>query len=373
MKGEKVVLVLGCLELGGAERQALLLAQHLQKQGAHVQVWGFNRPGRLAQLCEEYGIPWRVEPIQLPRQPVRLMVNLWHYSRKLRKERPDVIMAYTYRPNLVCGLVWRMTGARLFLWNQRDVGVEGRSRTLGRLAVRNTPHFVSNSLHGADYLVRTLKVDPKKVHVLHNGVELSRPRADRAGWRAQLGVSDRCVLACMVANLSSFKDHATLLKAWRIVLDRAAQNNGSLVLLLAGRFDQEYRPIQELSARLNLGETVRFLGQVDDVAGLLSAVDMGVFSSRSEGMPNGVLECMAAGLPVVATDIPGIREAVGAEGYGFLAPSGNAEVLAEKIMLLLESPERRAGLGAVNRNRILQEFNAARMCEQMVELIGQHV
>src|SRR2546426_8921983 len=89
--------------------------------------------------------------------------------------------------------------------------------------------------------------------------------------------------------------------------------------------------MRALARELNLGRSVRFLGPVDDVPGLLSAVDLAVLSSTSEGCPNAVLECMASGLPVVATDIPGIRKAVGPSGYNYLAPPDDARSFAERI------------------------------------------
>lgn len=375
ISGKKVIIVLGSLELGGAERQALLLARYLKnEQGAHVQIWGFGAPGKMTQLCERNGIACRSVQIELPRNPVRLLANLVGYARKLRNERLDILLAYTILPNVVCGLVWRVTGAKVYIWNQRDAGVQRFwSKTLERIAVLNTCHFVSNSHQGPDFLANMLRLNRKTVRIIHNGIELDSPEIDRLEWLARLDVSERCIVACMVANLSSLKDHITLLKAWRIIIDRLEQNEKTAVLLLAGRFDQNYEMLKEMSVRLNLGESVRFLGQVEDVAGLLGAVDLGVFSSHSEGMPNGVLECMAAGLPVAATDIPGIRAAVGPDGYTFLAPPGYVSALADKILLFVRSSELRDQVGAANRRRIAQKFNPQQMCDQMVALITQYV
>ena len=375
ISGKRIIIVLGILELGGAERQAMLLARHLKnEEGANVQVWGFQMPGRVAQLCDVYGIPWRIVPIKLTRRPVQLLINLFKYARKLRNEQPDVLLSYTIFPNVVCGLVWRLTCAKIYVWNQRDVGIQRfGSKILERIAVLNTRHFVSNSRQGYDFLVKTFGLNRKSVRVIHNGVELDNPEADRSEWLARLGVTERCMLACMVANLSLSKDHVTLLKAWRIIIDRLKQNEKMPVLLLAGRFDQNYEMLKEMSVQLNLGESIRFLGQVKDVAGLLGAVDLGVFSSRSEGMPNGVLECMAAGLPVAATDIPCIREAVGQEGCPYLAPPGDADVLADKILLLMQSRKLRDQVSAANSHRITQEFNPQHTCKQMADFISQYV
>src|SRR5439155_2520583 len=101
-----------------------------------------------------------------------------------------------------------------------------------------------------------------------------------------------------------------------------------------------------------LGSSVRFLGDVEDVAGLLAASDVAVLSSPSESRPHAVLEAAAAGLPIVATDIPGIREALGQHQHAHLAPVGDAERLAENLVQLISQPALRAELGELNRRSV---------------------
>jgi glycosyltransferase involved in cell wall biosynthesis len=182
----------------------------------------------------------------------------------------------------------------------------------------------------------------------------------------------------VVANLQKNKDHETLLRAWRIACDRlgaplarqAGEGPGVRALLvLAGRLDAP-AAIQGLIGELQLDQSVRLLGEVDDVSGLLSAADLGVLSSRSEGCPNGVLESMAAGLAVVATDCPGIREAVGGAGTPWLAPAGDAEAMAERILRLAADAELRAQLGAANRQRIASEFTRERLNADLATLLA---
>src|SRR6185503_14459628 len=170
-------------------------------------------------------------------------------------------------------------------------------------------------------------------------------------------------VGCMLANIHQNKDHDTLLRAWRIVVDNLPPRWDQAVLLLAGWLHPEADNIRTLTRELNLGDSVRFLGAVDDVAGLLSASDLGVFSSRSEGCPNGLLECMAAGLAVVGTDIEGIRQVVGEK---FLAPPGDAERLAKIILELADDPDLCATIGAANQSRIKARHNAQLMCEDTV-------
>ena len=114
--------------------------------------------------------------------------------------------------------------------------------------------------------------------------------------------------------------------------------------------------------------SVRFLGQVRDVSGLLQSVDLGLFASPIEGSPNAVLECMAAGLAVVGTDIPGIREAVGPDGAPYLAPPEDADRFAELVLLLARDAERRAQAGRANRRRIENCFSPRQMGARMASL-----
>jgi glycosyltransferase involved in cell wall biosynthesis len=365
VKGQRVIFVLGNLELGGAERQALILARHLaQQEQAAVEVWGFNKSGPVADICQQQGIAWRVEPLDANR-----LESVQRVAWLLRGARPDVLLPYTWVPNVVCGLAWKSAGARLCVWNQRDEGLFLPKTTWERWAVQRTPRFISNSHAGARFLIEKLKVDAAKVRVVHNGIERSTPQADRNTWRKRLDIDDATFMACMVANLHTNKDHETLLKAWRTVMTSLAQRGRNAVLVLAGRHDGAYESLVALTRELNIERGVRFAGPVSDVAGLLTAADIGVFSSRSEGCPNGVLECMAAALPVAATDIEGVREVLGSSNL--LAPVGDAAALSGTILKLAADQAMCSVLGAQNRIRAVEMYDARRMCKELVETFGR--
>lgn len=371
LKGRRIILVLGNLELGGAERQALILARYLSEhEQARVEVWGFNRSGPVAKSCEQHELPWRVVPYPFKSGPLKRLISLTRLAVLLRRARPDVLLPYTFVPNTVCGLVWKWTGARLCVWNQRDEGIVPLNSGWERWAVRRTPQFVSNSRAGARFLVDQLRVSGKRVRVIKNGIASSSPELNSSAWRARLQLDDRCFVACMVANLHCNKDHKTLLLAWRGVVTELEASGRSAVLVLAGRHDDAYESLIALSHELDINHCVRFAGQVSDVSGLLSAVDIGVFSSRSEGCPNAVLESMAAGLAVAGTDIEGIKEVVGETGLQLLAPPGDAERLAQKILKLANDPALRARIGAENRKRIREKYDSLRMCEETAALLG---
>jgi glycosyltransferase involved in cell wall biosynthesis len=111
------------------------------------------------------------------------------------------------------------------------------------------------------------------------------------------------------------------------------------------------------------------VGEVDDVSGLLGACDLAVFSSRSEGLGRGATEPMYVGLPVVGTDVPGIREAVGDVGAAFLAPPGDAAGLADRIVRLAADPELRVQVGRANAALVRERQSAASTNDVYADLI----
>lgn len=372
LKGRRIIFVLGNLELGGAERQALILAKYLSgHEEAQVEVWGFNKSGPVAEICAQHGIATRVIPYPFSESQPNRLQSLVGVCRTLRRAKPDLILPYTFGPNVVCGLAWKWTGASSCVWNQRDEGlVPFTWLPVGR-AVKRTTHFISNSEAGAQFLIEKLGVDFEKVTVIPNGVEIVAAEMDRSAWRERLKVDDQAFVACMVANLHLNKDHATLLRAWRKVVSEFVANGRSAVLVLAGRRDGAYESLASLASELQIDDNVRFAGPVSDVRGLLSAADVSVFSSRSEGCPNAVLESMAVGLPVAGSDIKGIRDVVGSGGTQFLAPVGDEDSLAEVLLKMAKNPGLCERIGTENSERVKRKYDSLRMCSDTAALLAK--
>ncbi|AMV73144.1 glycosyltransferase [Desulfuromonas sp. DDH964] len=372
LHGLKIAIVFGCLDLGGSERLGFLLARALKERyGAEVSIWSLsNGPGRLVSMCEAAGIPWRSMQFKWSRL---LLYNLWELSRFVRwarAESPHVLLPFYRLPNLVCGLTWRRIGAKTCVWNQRDEGLLLTGDFLNARAVEKTPLFIANSQGGGDFLLNKYLIDPAKMTLVHNGVELPPPRLGRGGWRERLGVTAEAPLVCMVANFTPYKDHATLIRTWRIVMDECRSRiEVPPLLLLAGMEGDTYGAAVTLVKDLGLHDAVRFLGSVEDVAGLLMASDLYVHSSLSEGCPNAILEAMASGLPVVATAIPGNREAVGPEGEEFLVSVGEPRAMASAILDLLVDRTRAEMLAMAQEARAAKEFSSVAMVDKTVQVI----
>jgi glycosyltransferase involved in cell wall biosynthesis len=371
LAGARVILVIGDLEMGGTERQVLLLAQYLKHAaGAHVEIWGLGRKlGPVAEKCDQIGIEWHMSPVDWFVPKSRKLVRMSLLTWKLRRSRPDAILSYLILPNVVSALIWPWTGARICIWNQRCTGTGRVGPETEQMAVARVSGFATNSEGGARFLRDALAVPAERIRVIRNAISLKKPAANRAAWRSRLGVSEDTLVASMIANLTIYKDHETLLQSWKQVIDSLQDAGLDGVLVLAGRLDSKAEMLKVMAFDLELRDRVRFLGHVDDVSGLLNASDLGVFSSSSESGPNGVLEAMAAGLALAASDNSGVREAVAPDGHDLLAPPGDAQALASQILRLARDRSLRERLGRANRLRIEAEYDPGRMCRRTVAMI----
>lgn len=371
LAGKRVLFVLCGFDLGGAERQALHLARYLKNLGCDVRVWGHHHryagPELVIEHCKAAGIPWSVYKFRWPCNKVALLRDGWRMLRGLHRERPDVILAYTTWPNVGCGLVWRWSPAQVFIWGQRDVCLCGD--VVERFAYRRSSAIICNAAHEVDYLRRTLGKTSTPVHVVHNGIDMAPCQKTRAQWRAELGIGVETTVATMVANFRLGKDHTNLLHAWRKVLRTIPKGQSTPRLLLAGAHQESYAVVHQLARDLDLLDSVSFPGQVKDVAGLLAASDIGILATADEGLPNAVLEYMASGLSVVATDVPGTREALGEDPQQPFCKPADADSLASRLQTLLHDADLRRRLGASNRQRASEEFSIKTMCEAMAGIV----
>ena len=372
LAGIRIVFVLPSFALNGAERQAYLLARHLHhEQGAEVVLVSLGAPGGIEKLCAEAGLETEFFTLY-HRGGNRLLqiADVLRFIWYLRRRRADVVLPYCMFQNVLCALTWRLGGARSCFWNQRD---EGRSRLepwVERLAIGQLRTFISNSRHGADFLVDKLGVRREQVLVVSNGVETPGVRTTRDEWRRQLGLTSGDFVATMVATLHRYKDHATLVSAWRDVVDRLDAGGVRAHLLLAGLWEDSYEALTAQVKALQLEDRVRFLGEVEDVGGLLNACDLFVFSSFTEGVPNAVLEAMAMGLAVVGTDYAGIREAVGDGCLHLLAPAQDVNRLASNIVSAATDSNLRSACGRKAQQHLHVHYGVDRMCRTMVDVIG---
>ena len=344
--------------MGGAERQSLYLVEHLAKSAdLDVEVLTFTDATAVIKPLDDLGVPVHVlsyyERWSVKKRLMSLARIAWHIRRRIQ---PDALLPFGTPTSKAMALVWPYTGARFCWWNQQDegrdlFGTAEEKRILHRLSC-----ITSNSTIGRDFLAATYDINPSRIRVYNNGTPLPREVSRCDVFRERIGVGNRPMIT-MLANVTPFKDHATLLKAFQIVLKETAANP---VLLLAGhlRDDAHLQSLKTLAFDLGLSsESVRFLGPVSEVDLLLRGSDVVAHSSLLEGCPNAVCEAMAYGLPVVATDIPGCRQALGDDAGCSLVSPSNPTAFAVSLIQMLNDEGLRAAAGRANRERIRSEFS----------------
>ena len=379
-EGKHFVFVIGYIgDMGGAERQAFILATTLrEKVGARVSFLGWSHtPGLMSDKLDAAGIEVNTYPLDWNHRltwrktALAKATRLVGFTRFTRtRVKPDFLLPYVGVNSKVAGLIWRGAGARYAWWNQRDEGREIYGSRLDRYVLRNVSDVVSNSWEGKRFLVETCGVDGSRVRVLNNAVPLPVP-GDGSQWRERLrlGADDR--LMVMAANLTKWKDHETLLRAFAIT--RSSPGASRYHLALAGRFDERGLYLKSLAFDLGLSGSVDFLGPVSDMSSLYSAADMIVHSSVTEGCPNAVLEGMSHAKCVVGTDISGLRQALGDDAAeDFLAAPRDPHALAQRITRYLADDEARHEAGARNRARIALEFSTEKLCSGVLDGISAH-
>ncbi|WP_437587717.1 glycosyltransferase [Sorangium sp. So ce1000] len=270
--------------------------------------------------------------------------------------------------------------------NQLSLVYAAPAGWLHRVPVIHTKHGVSQDMQGRRWLrsaasafvdahvavsqptaavvLGQREVDPNKVHVVANGIDLSRfapDRAARARVRAELAIPRDAWVIGSVGRLSPVKNHALLVRAAARSLPRGGR------LLLVGDGSERERLVA-LARELRVSDRVLFAGERHDVPALLAALDVFALPSLSEGLPLALLEAMAAGLPAVATDVGGVSTALVDRETGFLVPSDEVAPLAARLSELHADPGRAAKMGRRGRVLALRRYSAVRMAERYMDL-----
>ncbi len=277
------------------------------------------------------------------------MAAVLRLRRLLRRERAGVVVTFFRDANLVGTAAARLAGVPV-VSTRRNLGywqTPGEIRLL-RILNRGAALIAVNAEAVRTHTLRSEGVSSGRVRVVPNAVDLERFRpvsaAERAARRERLGLPGDGVLLGCVANLRPVKGHDVLLRAF------AAMDTGPARLALAGTGELE-GALRRRSGELGVADRVHFLGSRGDVPALLSAFDLVVSASLSEGLSNAILEAMAAGLPVVATAVGGNPELVVPGETGELVPAEDPPALARALAGLVADREGRERRGREGRAR----------------------
>jgi glycosyltransferase involved in cell wall biosynthesis len=370
LRGKKFLFAAGHFDyFSGAERQAVYFAEYLVRQiAADVKFIGWGGNGRFADEIRRAGATPVVFPLNPSARRLEFQLTLLSLARFIRFNlKPDYLLPYVAMHCRIMGAVWPWSGTPFCWWNQRDEGRDISGSRLENRLLKHLPVVISNSWEGKEFLTKRFRLANDRVQVVNNGVILP-PICNDKSWRASLGIDTDAFVITMLANLTRYKDHLTLLRAFAEVVKAFPRRN--LHLVFAGSHYDETSAIKSLAWDLGLYGRLHLPGSICDTDSLLRSTDLVVHSSSTEGCPNGVLEAMAHGLPVLGTNISGLRQALGLSMIdSCLSPIEDWNDLAAKISLRIEERRLCEQEGKANRDRIRCEFSIESMAQNSLNAI----
>jgi glycosyltransferase involved in cell wall biosynthesis len=317
----KIACVIGQLGLGGSEQQLYYFLRTVDRLKFQPEVWASSDGGLWHECIEELDI--NILPLYKYPKPLRPYI-VWRLSKK---RGIDVWWSWSYYSNLYANFLPRQIPA---------IGSLRGSLLTHRIPVgwkyllceRRLRLMVVNSTDSAQELMRAGYKG--KIAWIGNAAPVpADPEILKFRWRARLGLCPQDRLIVGAGKLDSNKNYQALLDAF------AAQNLENVHLVIVGK-GPERASLEARASQSDLRGRVTLLGEVKDAAQVIAAADVFVHTSRSEGMPNAVMEAIAAGIPVVATDVNGIHDLIPTEQEGWVVPQNNLHLLGVAIREAIE-------------------------------------
>lgn len=366
--GGVVVQLVTSLHFGGTERQVAELVRGLHGSRWEPRIACFRKEGGFLAEVQALGI----EPVAFPLKGSLARPNtlrtIGELAAYLLREEAKVLHCHDIYAAIVGVPAARLAGIPV-VSSRRDLGhhLSGLQRIALRGAMLLSTRVLANAATVAAQTEREAGVNAGRLVVVPNGLDLARfdqraaaPLTAPVPWLGEPGVRTIVKVARMGYPA---KGHDDLLEA--AVKVRAAAPDARFLLVGDGPRESELRALAE---RLGVADIIAFLGRRDDVPSIVSRADIVCHAARAEGMPNAVIEAMAARRPIVATCVGGTPELIHDGAHGLLVPPRAPALLADRLISLLSDPARASTLAAAARKRIEERFTLSKLVERVDKL-----
>ena len=373
----RIARIIARLNVGGPARHTVLLTAGLDaRRFTTTLITGTVAPdeGDFAFLARERGLaPLVIPELQRAMRPGRDLVALVKLVRLLRGLKPDILHTHTAKAGALGRIAARLAGVPVQVHTFHGHVLEGyfspvMSRVflaIERALARGTDRIIVLSPRLREAMLRLGVGRPEQLVVVPLGLELDRfaaVRRERRLLREELGIPAEVPLAGSIGRLAPIKDHETL---WRAL----ALCTGARAPHLAVVGDGEWRErLEKLARDLGIDSRIHFLGWRHDLESILAGLDVVISSSRNEGTPVALIEAMAAGVPVLSTDVGGVGDLVVHGETGWLVPPADPGAMAESLQRILTDPLNAAAVAARARNVVLARHDVRSLIARMEAL-----
>lgn len=363
----RILFVIDGFNVGGAERITLALLPRLKKDGTFLGVFSTGAEGGLTSAFRE-GCDILESHPKRGKFDVRLIPLL---KGMIAKTRPDLIVSVLFYADVISGFAAGGGRVPLVSWQHVPPAQDQwNNRFYHRLAYRAVLPRFRRFICCADVIRGELRglygIDRGRMDLVYNGVDLER-FAFRPAPRRTADDSKARFTIGMVARFGPEKGQEHLIRAFSI-LRGGKLPDARLVLVGDG---PTLGGMRDLARALQIADRVEFAGMRGDVDRLYPTFDVVALSSECEAFPVSLLEAMACGRAIVASDLPGVREAVVEGVTGDLFPVGDSAAFAEGIAQLARDPERRARMGEAGRKRVEECFDQRDRQEDLIRLFEE--
>lgn len=364
----KILFVIDKLEVGGTEKQLVETIQRLNKEKFELFLrYLAHSQSPLFDLLEQSG---KVRTFVLnvrSTYSLRALIAVYRLVQFIRSEKIDIVQGYFLKAKFLGMIAGKLAGKRTISC-MRDLGMAINYKSLPPLIIANlcTDRFLVNSESIKNYLIKNQKINPKKIDVIMNGVDLNRFRPsaneDKKKYKKDLGIDTDHLVVGVISNLKPEKGLEHFIRAAAL----ASEVNSKVRFVIVGKGPLEDE-LRQIAGDLRVQDKILFAGGSDDVRKFLFAFDIGVLCSVSEGFSNAILEYMAAGLPVIATKVGGNMEQVQDGITGILVSPSDPQSLANAVIKLANDQELRNKIGADSLSYCRNHFGMDRMIQRLEE------
>jgi len=345
-----ILFLIDRLALGGTEGQLKILIQGLDRQRFQPHLGTFNPDNH-----DDAGVatPHLYLPFSALYSPslIRCLKKLIKY---IRSNDIHIVHTFFQDPTVLAALSRPLHSCKM-VGSFRDLGFwRNRQESFKmRLAYPFFDGFIANSHAVKDNFVRFDHIPPEKITVIHNGIS-------QETITSPLPSLDKHDLPPLVGIVANFNREVKRVDDFILAASIVRQTNPNTRFIVVGEGSLRSR-LEKLSQSLGLSELLTFTGQLKDPISIISQLSVGVNTSETEGFSNAILEYMACGVPVVATNNSGNAELVRDGTNGFLVPIGNVEQMAERISFILCNKELQQTMRSNNLQRVQTEFTVDNM------------